>query len=173
MAYVNIIIRSDIEVQSGFKKGLFDFALHLESQIIFVGNLVLAVHCDGEEPFLGTEVKDGTLEHLVLGVFVLFVHILRDFGYRVTEKVLDNSCGMGLTGSVGTFNPEGLVDIGVVVVNRADNLSKDVIELLICDEDTPCTILLSLDVVGGLLTSQRNDVRILSCHIIWCFLFLV
>lgn len=160
-----------IKVEAGFQEGLLDFTLHLEPEVILIGNLVLAVHGNGEKTLLGAKVEDGVAEHRILRVFIFLVYIFGNLGYRVAEKVLDDSGGVGLTGSIGTFNPEGLVDIGVVVVNRADDLPENVIELLICDEDSPCTILFCLDVVGGLLTSQRNDVRIPICHIVYCFLF--
>lgn len=65
--------------------------------------------------------------------------------------MLDYGSGVGLTGSVCAFNPEGLVDVGVVVVHGIDNPPQNVIELLVGDKDLPGTILFSLDVVGCLL----------------------
>lgn len=171
MTDVVVIVSLDVNVQIGLQEGFLDFALHLERQVILVGNLIHSIHCDGEKAFFGTEIKDGILEDGILGGGILIVHVFGNFGNGVAQQVLDDGGGVRFTGTVGARNPEGLVNVCVVVEHRSDYLSENAIKLLIGDEYAPLTILFCLDVVGGLLTSQLNDVRILGCHIIVFFFY--
>ena len=140
-----------IQVQPRFRQCQFDFALHLQGKIILVSNIVLTVHRDREESLLLTQVKERLPQGVVLGVCILLVHVVRNLGHLIAKEVLDYGGGVGLTCSVSAFNPEGLVDIGVVVEHGIDNPPQNVVKLLIGDKHLPGTILFSLDVVSCLL----------------------
>ena len=131
-----------------------------------MSNIVLTVHRNREETLLLAQVKQRLPQSIELGICILFVYIVRYLGHLVAKEVFDNGRGMGLTGSVGSFNPEGLMDVGVVVVHGIDNPPQNVVELLVGDKHLPGTILFSLDVVSCLLAPQSNNVRILGCHML-------
>ena len=116
-----------------------------------MGNVILAVQRNREEPLLFTQVEERLPQSVKLGICIFLVHVVRNLSHLIAKQVLDYGGCVGLTGSVGAFNPKRLVDVCVVVEHGIDNPAQNVVELIVGDKYLPGTILFSLDVVSCLL----------------------
>ena len=141
----------DIQFQACFCQRQLDFTLHLQGQVVLVGYVVLTIQRDREKTLLLAQVEKRLPQGVILGICILLVHVVRNLRHLIAKEVLDYGGGVRLTSSVSTFNPEGLVDVGVVVEHGIDNPPQNVVKLLVGDKHLPGTILFSLDVVSCLL----------------------
>ena len=79
-----------------------------------MGNVVLAIQRNREQALLLAQVEKRLAQGVIFRLCILVVYVVCNLRDLVAQEMLDDCGCVGLTGSVGAFNPKRLVDVCVV-----------------------------------------------------------